>query len=98
MSYPFLLLSPTQVTRCSSLYETSAAYVTDQPSFLNAALLVTTELQPPQLLSRLKHIEQSAGRDIAGGPRWGPRPLDLDIILYGSQHYRDERLQIPHPR
>ncbi|KAF5842524.1 Dihydropteroate synthase-like protein [Dunaliella salina] len=86
-----------QVLRCSSLYETAPAYVTDQPAFLNAAVLVRTALTPPSLLSMLKGLESKAGRDL-GGLRWGPRPLDLDIIFYGAGTYKDSKLEIPHPR
>ncbi len=91
--------APPQVQRCSALYETAAAYVEDQPPFLNAAVLASTDLPPRPLLDTLKRIEAAAGRDVQGGPRWGPRPLDLDIIfMSGCQAYQDERLAIPHPR
>ena len=86
-----------QVIRHSSLYETLPAYVTEQPSFLNAAVLARTQLQPLQLLAALKQLEQRAGRE-AGGVRFGPRPLDLDIVFYGDVELQHERLQIPHPR
>ena len=69
----------------------------DQPNFLNAALLARTHLQPLELLKVLKDLEAKAGRQ-AGGVRFGPRPLDLDIIFYGGQEVRHERLEIPHPR
>ncbi|KAG2446165.1 hypothetical protein HXX76_000760 [Chlamydomonas incerta] len=86
------------VLRHSALYETAAAYVTDQPAFLNAAVLARTRLPPRELLRMLKQVEAEAGRDLAGGPRFGPRPLDLDIVFYGGGGYRDERLEVPHPR
>ncbi|GFH16689.1 HPPK domain-containing protein, partial [Haematococcus lacustris] len=91
------------VQRCSGLYETAAAYVTQQPAFLNAALLLTTDAPPRDLLHSLKEaksgnrrsglVERAAGRQLEGGQRWGPRPLDLDIILYGAASFQDERLQ-----
>ncbi|GIL43483.1 hypothetical protein Vafri_947 [Volvox africanus] len=87
-----------QVLRHSGLYETAAAYVTDQPSFLNAAVLARTNLTPRELLRALKQVEVEAGRDLSGGQRFGPRPLDLDIVFYGAGLYRDEKLEVPHPR
>ncbi|GIL72513.1 hypothetical protein Vretimale_4299 [Volvox reticuliferus] len=87
-----------QVLRHSALYETAAAYVTDQPSFLNAAVLARTHLSPGELLRALKQVEAEAGRDLAGGQRFGPRPLDLDIIFFGAGSYQDEKLTVPHPR
>lgn len=73
-----------QILGHSALYETAPAYVTDQPLFLNAALLARTHLAPLELLSVLKRVEKDAGRDLTEGVRFGPRPLDLDIIFYGS--------------
>ena len=58
-------------------------------------LLRPRRYTPPQLL---KQVEAEAGRDLAGGPRFGPRPLDLDIVFYGAAGYRDEVLEVPHPR
>lgn len=81
---PAPLLLRSQVLRTSGLYETTAAYITDQPPFLNAAALARTALPPLQLLEALKAIEAAAGRDLQHGRRWGPRPLDLDIICYGG--------------
>ncbi|KAK9865851.1 hypothetical protein WJX84_012475 [Apatococcus fuscideae] len=70
-----------QVVRYSRLYETAPAYVLDQPPFLNAAVVVRTSLSPESLLTTLKNVEASLGRQ-AGGQRWGPRPIDLDIVFY----------------
>jgi 2-amino-4-hydroxy-6-hydroxymethyldihydropteridine diphosphokinase/dihydropteroate synthase len=86
-----------KVLRHSSLYETTAAYVANQPSYLNAALLAKTNLEPDELLSALKDIEFKAGRD-RNGVRFGPRPLDLDIIFYGNKRIQHENLVVPHPR
>ena len=71
--------------------------MTDQPNFLNAAVMARTELPPLGLLSLLKELEAKAGRE-AGGLRFGPRPLDLDIVFYGGLKMDHERLSIPHPR
>jgi 2-amino-4-hydroxy-6-hydroxymethyldihydropteridine diphosphokinase len=72
-------------------------HVTEQPAFLNAAVLGWTSVPPTRLIGALKGLEQEAGRDLQG-MRWGPRPLDLDIIFYGSQQLDTEALTIPHPR
>ncbi|GBF93970.1 hypothetical protein Rsub_06219 [Raphidocelis subcapitata] len=87
-----------KVCRTSLLYETSPMHVTDQAPFINAALLATTDLPPLQLLYDLKQIEKATGRDLTTGQRWGPRPLDLDIIFYGPQTIDHEVLTIPHVR
>lgn len=87
-----------QILELSRLYESAPAYVTDQPAFLNAAALIQTELPPLQLLKILKDVEQSLGRDLHG-QRWGPRPIDLDIIFYeDAEVHEGERLIVPHPR
>ncbi len=98
---PEVLLAPeTKADAVSALYESAPAGVTAQPPFLNAVLRATTALSPDDLLDKLKAIEHAVGR--RPGPRWGPRPLDLDILSYGLGH--DElvidtaRLTIPHPR
>jgi 2-amino-4-hydroxy-6-hydroxymethyldihydropteridine diphosphokinase len=89
-----------QVIQASRLYETAPMYVTDQPPFLNAALLLETELGPEQLLLALKSIERTIGRQPA--LKNGPREIDLDLIAYGRLRYRFEadgevRLHVPHP-
>ncbi len=85
-----------QLTSFSSVYETAAAYVEDQPPFLNAVVAGTTKLAPHALLALLKQIEHACGR--RPGLRYGPRPLDLDILLYGDQALNTDDLIIPHPR
>jgi len=85
-----------QLTNYSSVYETAAAYVEDQPPFLNAVVAGTTELAPHALLALLKQIEHSCGR--RPGLRYGPRPLDLDILLYDELELKTDDLIIPHPR
>jgi 2-amino-4-hydroxy-6-hydroxymethyldihydropteridine diphosphokinase len=82
------------VERVSSLYETEPAYVVDQPRFLNAALRGRTTLDPPALLALLKRIERDLGRGPAA--RYGPRVIDLDILLYGDRSIATEALTIPH--
>ncbi|XP_028203636.1 folate synthesis bifunctional protein, mitochondrial-like isoform X2 [Glycine soja] len=69
------------ITRHACLYETAPAYVTDQPRFINSAVRAVTKLGPHELLSALKKIEKDLGR--TGGIRYGPRPIDLDILFYG---------------
>ncbi len=81
----------------SALYETAPMYVTDQPAFLNMAVRGTTRLDPPALLGALKEIEAALGRD-QGGLRFGPRPIDIDILLYADTVMATPELEIPHPR
>ncbi|KAJ6835348.1 folate synthesis bifunctional protein, mitochondrial-like [Iris pallida] len=84
------------VTRHGCLYETEPAYVTDQPLFLNSAIRGTTKLRPHELLKVLKHIERELDR--TDGIRYGPRPIDLDILFYGRLKVESESLTIPHER
>lgn len=84
------------VEQVSSLYETAPAYVLDQPPFLNAALCGRTTLAPHALLRFLKQIERELGRTV--GVRFGPRVIDIDILLYGSRVLASDALTIPHPR
>jgi 2-amino-4-hydroxy-6-hydroxymethyldihydropteridine diphosphokinase len=81
----------------SPLYETDPLHITDQRSFLNACCIGRTRLTPIQLLSELQDIERRAGRR-AGRTRYGPRELDLDLLLYGRARIRRSNLEIPHPR
>lgn len=89
------------VVKTSKVYETAPMYVEDQPSFLNAAILIETELGPLPLLTKLKQIEQELGR--SGAERYGPREIDLDLLTYGVAQYvyrmeGKEVLVLPHPR
>ncbi|XP_075506960.1 folate synthesis bifunctional protein, mitochondrial-like [Primulina tabacum] len=84
------------ITRHGCLYETEPAYVTDQPHFLNSAIRGMTKLVPHKLLGILKEIERDMGR--VNGIRYGPRPIDLDILFYGSQRVNTDTLVIPHER
>lgn len=86
-----------QVKRKSSLYETAPVDYLDQPWFLNGVVEIETDLSPLELLDTIKLIEKKLGRK-EGGIRWGPRIIDLDIILYNSLLIDTPRLTIPHPR
>jgi 2-amino-4-hydroxy-6-hydroxymethyldihydropteridine diphosphokinase len=68
-----------------------------QPDYVNAAVCIETTLPPLALLDALLAIERAFGRR-RDGERWGPRTLDLDLLLYGALHCTDERLTVPHPR
>jgi len=81
----------------SSVYETDPVGFSDQPPFLNACCTGHTRLSPRQLLSELQDAERRAGRQ-PGGPRYGPRPLDLDLLLYADLVLDDPRITVPHPR
>lgn len=85
----------------SRLYESAPQYVTDQPAFLNAAAEIKTSLSPLALLSALKDTEKQLGRSFGEDQiRWGPRPIDMDIIFYEDQNVLEggDTLVIPHPR
>ena len=85
-----------EVEAVSSLYETEpVGEILDQPDFLNAAARIRTALEPEQLLDACKAIEIEQGRMFAG-PRHGPRPLDLDLLLLGDVELDGERLRLPH--
>jgi 2-amino-4-hydroxy-6-hydroxymethyldihydropteridine diphosphokinase len=80
----------------SALYQTPPWGKTDQPAFFNAAALVETDLAPRTLLETVLGIERSLGR--LRNELWGPRTIDLDILLYGDQTVDEPGLTIPHPR
>ncbi|HMQ52819.1 MAG TPA: GTP cyclohydrolase MptA [Anaerolineae bacterium] len=84
------------IDRISAVYETEPAYVTDQPRFYNMVLSGTTALPPHELLRFLKSIERRMGRERK--IRYGPRPIDLDILVYGDLRLETDTLTIPHPR
>ena len=84
------------VTSISSIYETAAVGYTDQADFLNIAVALETELDAYELLAQCQKIENDLGR--VREFRWGPRIIDLDILLYGQKQYETENLTIPHPR
>jgi 2-amino-4-hydroxy-6-hydroxymethyldihydropteridine diphosphokinase len=86
-----------QVAAVSTLRETDPVGYEDQPRFLNGVAALRTELEPPALLERLHAIERHLGRERAG-PRFGPRTIDLDLLLYGDEQVDEPALEIPHPR
>jgi 2-amino-4-hydroxy-6-hydroxymethyldihydropteridine diphosphokinase len=90
------LLPITRVLRLSPLYKSRALGKTDQPDFLNMVVEIDTELQPGPLLKQVKQIEAAQGR--TPGEHWGPRPVDVDILLYGDRKVDTPTLVIPHPR
>lgn len=84
------------VVRSSSAYETEPqGEVLDQPDFLNAALEIDAELGPEALLDACKAVERELGRE-QGGPRHGPRAIDVDLLLLGDLEYESDRLTLPH--
>ena len=84
-----------EVLKRSSFYETEPRGVKEQPKFINAALEVETDLEPEELLKTIKGIETDLGR--VSGIRWGPRLIDLDILLYDDLTVKTDNLEIPHP-
>jgi len=83
------------VTKHSSNHETEAEGGGDQPKFINAAVEIRTKLAPLKLLEICQEIETALGRERE--LEWGPRTMDIDILLYGDQIVSEENLQIPHP-
>ena len=88
-------LPQTRLQARSSLYRSAPMGPQDQPDYLNAVVQLSTGLEPEALLDKLQGIEQAQGRVRA--QHWGPRTLDLDILLYGEDVVATERLKIPHP-
>ena len=90
-AHPFIRL-----IAASPIYETEPVGLTEQGYFLNQVLRVDTEMTPQDLLGELLRAEQELGRtrDI----RWGPRTLDLDLLLYGNSRIEGKELEVPHPR
>ncbi|MFC7301609.1 2-amino-4-hydroxy-6-hydroxymethyldihydropteridine diphosphokinase [Cognatiluteimonas weifangensis] len=90
-------LPGTRLLRASRLYRTPAWGNTAQPDFVNAAALLQTRLDARALLDALLEIERRFGRDRERGERWGPRTLDLDLLLYGADSIDEPGLRVPHP-
>ena len=85
------------VEASSSVYETEpVGEVTDQPDFLNACLRIRTALPAERLLDACKAVEREVGRP-PGGPRHGPRPIDIDVLLLADRRHHTCRLRLPHP-
>jgi 2-amino-4-hydroxy-6-hydroxymethyldihydropteridine diphosphokinase len=87
-----------EVVAVSTLRETEPVGYLDQPRFLNGACLLETELPARELLARLLAVERELGRERGGGPRFGPRTIDLDLLLYGNETIDEPGLTVPHPR
>jgi 2-amino-4-hydroxy-6-hydroxymethyldihydropteridine diphosphokinase len=92
-------MTQTRLLRASRLYRTAAWGVTDQPDFINAVAMLATRRTPRQLLADMMGIERAAGRNrqADGSDRWGPRTLDLDLLLYGEELIDEPGLHVPHP-
>ena len=84
-----------QIIAGSSVFRSAAVGPGEQPDYLNAVVAIATSLSAEGLLDRLQAIEQAQGRERS--VRWGPRTLDLDLLLYGDQQICSPRLQVPHP-
>lgn len=82
----------------SSVIETDPVGPEGQQQYLNAAAVVVTRLEPRQLLDAMLDIERERGRDRSREERWGPRTLDLDLLLYGDRIIDEPGLRVPHPR
>jgi 2-amino-4-hydroxy-6-hydroxymethyldihydropteridine diphosphokinase len=81
---------------CSSLYGSKAMGCADQPDYVNAVVSLDTVLSPRVLLQTLQAIERRQGRERTG-EKWGPRALDLDLLLYGNRVINTPELTVPHP-
>ena len=86
-----------EVVAVSSLRDTEPVGMVDQPRFLNGAVAVETQLSPRDLLNRLLAVERELGRT-REGPRFGPRTIDLDLLVYGDEVVDEPGLTVPHPR
>ena len=86
-----------EVLELSSLRETDPVGVTDQPTFVNGALAVETTLSPHELLDTLLGVERELGR-VREGERWGPRTIDLDLLVYADEVVDEPGLRVPHQR
>jgi 2-amino-4-hydroxy-6-hydroxymethyldihydropteridine diphosphokinase len=87
---------PLVLEKLAGLYETEAVGLEGQPRFLNTLARVRTELNPEDLLLHLQSLEKEAGKKVPF--RWGPRTLDLDLVLMGDETSDTALLQLPHPR
>jgi 2-amino-4-hydroxy-6-hydroxymethyldihydropteridine diphosphokinase len=87
-----------EVAGVSSFRETDPVGKLDQPRFVNAAAALETSLAPRELLECLLETERLLGRDRVAEERWGPRTVDLDLLLYGAEEIDEPGLAVPHPR
>jgi 2-amino-4-hydroxy-6-hydroxymethyldihydropteridine diphosphokinase len=88
----------TSLLRSTVPIETDPVGYEDQPRFLNAAASVATTRSARELLELLLQVERDLGRVRGDGPRYGPRTIDLDLLLYGDQRIDENALEVPHPR
>ncbi len=82
----------------SSAYRTAPWGVEDQPAFINICIAVETSLTPHQVLERAQAVENALGRDRGNERRWGPRPIDIDLLAYDDLKLQTPELTLPHPR
>jgi 2-amino-4-hydroxy-6-hydroxymethyldihydropteridine diphosphokinase len=90
-------LPQTSVRAQSRLYRTPPWGNTDQPAFVNAVVELQTRMTPRVLLGLLLDIESRFGRDRSEGEKWGPRELDLDLLVYGEEELDEPGMHVPHP-
>ena len=89
-------LPDTRLVTLSPFYRSAPMGPAGQPDYVNAVAALLTELSPHGLLAELQRVEQSQGR-IRNGVRWGPRTLDLDLLVFGTEEIDDAELTVPHP-
>lgn len=82
----------------SAHYRTPAWGITDQPPFVNLCVMIATQLAPRPLLDRALAVERQLGRDRTNERRWGPRPVDIDLLVYDRVVVDEPGLTLPHPR
>jgi 2-amino-4-hydroxy-6-hydroxymethyldihydropteridine diphosphokinase len=90
--------SAVRLRACSADYRTPSWGVEDQPPFVNRCIAVATDLSPHALLALAQAVERALGRDRRNERRWGPRPLDIDLIAYDDLALQSPDLTLPHPR
>lgn len=90
-------LADTRLMACSGLYRNPPMGAIEQPDYINAVAAVITRTGAHDFLRALHRLEMAQGRDRRNEQRWGPRRLDLDLLVYGSRRVDEEALQIPHP-
>jgi 2-amino-4-hydroxy-6-hydroxymethyldihydropteridine diphosphokinase len=91
-------LPGTRAAGYSKHYITSPVSPIPQPDFVNAVIIIRTLLTPKELLTALHALESQHGRNRSQEQRWGPRPLDCDLLLYGDTYIDEPNLRVPHPR
>lgn len=90
-------VAQTRVSRVSRLYRCAPWGVAEQPEFVNAVAAIETRLEPLALMQALLGIERACGRERIAGRRWGPRLIDLDLLLYADREIDAPGLRVPHP-